>query len=79
LKRTRGALLVIVTAATIGYGHLWWRGEVLYSEHSDWMAYFMSAMTLVYESVEAGNGVPLWRRDQMSGSPALTHPIIPYT
>ncbi|MFQ5415549.1 MAG: DUF6541 family protein [Myxococcota bacterium] len=79
MKRTSRALLVIITAATLGYGHLWWRGEVAYSPHSDWMSYFLSAMTLVHDSIEAGEGVPLWRGDQMTGSPALTNPVIPYT
>jgi hypothetical protein len=69
----------IIVCALIGYGFLLQPGQVLYSPHSDILAYHIGAKEILWRSLEAGRGIPFWRADQLSGGPAFTSPNALYT
>ncbi|MDB4967083.1 MAG: hypothetical protein JWN44_2772 [Myxococcales bacterium] len=70
----RGAALAVVLLALVGYGQLLVPGRVPSSPHSDLIAYHLRAKAVLYDSLRRGEGVPLWREDQLGGQPGLTHP-----
>lgn len=70
-------LLGLVTFAT--YGFLFEEGAVPYSQHSDLVAVHLSVKHAAYAAMQAGEGLPFWRSDMLSGGPALTHPQAIYT
>jgi len=70
-------LLGLVTFAT--YGFLFEEGAVPYSQHSDLIAVHLSVKHAAYAAMQAGEGLPFWRSDMLSGGPALTHPQAIYT
>jgi hypothetical protein len=73
------SLLLIVVLALVGYGFILQPGQVLYSPHSDILAYHLGAKGVLWRSLEAGRGIPFWRADLLSGSPAFTSPNALYT
>ncbi|MEI8189227.1 MAG: hypothetical protein WCI75_05880, partial [candidate division NC10 bacterium] len=73
------ALLLIVSLAFIGYGFLLKPGSVPYSPYSDIVAYHLAAKEVLFRSIQAGQGLPYWRADQLSGGPAFTSPNALYT
>jgi len=73
------ALFLIVPLALIGYGFLLWPGKIPYTPYSDIVAYHLAAKEVLHRSVQAGQGVPFWRADQVAGGPALTNPNALYT
>jgi hypothetical protein len=73
------SFLLIVALALVGYGFILPPGQVLYSPHSDILAYHLGAKEVLWRSLEAGRGIPFWRADQMSGGPAFTSPNALYT
>jgi hypothetical protein len=73
------ALLLIVSLALIGYGFLLWPGEVPYSPYSDILQAHLATKEVLFRSIWAGHGIPIWRSDQLSGGPALTNPQSTYT
>jgi len=84
LKRTGifESLLPFVTAvifALVGYGFILRAGHLLYSPHSDILAYHLGAKEILWRSLEAGRGIPFWRSDQFAGGPAFTSPNALYT
>ncbi|MFI5340977.1 MAG: hypothetical protein ACHQ7N_14210 [Candidatus Methylomirabilales bacterium] len=70
---------LIPLMAAAGYGFLLRPGEILYSPHSDIVAYHLAAKEVLFRSWHAGRGVPFWRADQLAGGPALTNPNELYT
>lgn len=73
------SFLLIAVLALVGYGFILQPGQVLYSPHSDILAYHLGAKEVLWRSLEAGHGIPFWRSDQMSGGPAFTSPNALYT
>jgi hypothetical protein len=73
------SFLLIAVLALVGYGFILQPGKVLYSPHSDILAYHLGAKEVLWRSLEAGRGIPFWRADQMSGGPAFTSPNALYT
>ena len=73
------SFLLIVVLALVGYGFILQPGQVLYSPHSDILAYHLGAKEVLWRSLEAGRGIPFWRADQLSGGPAFTSPNALYT
>ena len=47
-------------------------------EHSDLIAYHLGLKWAAYRSIQAGEGLPFWKSDQLSGGPALTNPQAMY-
>ena len=70
---------LVVVLALVGYGFILQPGQVLYSPHSDILAYHLGAKGVLWRSLEAGRGIPFWRADQMAGGPAFTSPNALYT
>jgi hypothetical protein len=62
-----------------GYGFIVRAEEVLYTPHSDIIAYHLAAKEMLWKSWEAGRGIPFWRGDQLAGGPAFTSPNTLYT
>jgi hypothetical protein len=63
------ALFLIVPLALIGYGFLLWPGKIPYTPYSDIVAYHLAAKEVLHRSVQAGQGVPFWRADQVPADP----------
>lgn len=72
-------LCLIPLMAAAGYGFLLRPGEILYSPHSDVVAYHLAAKEVLFRSWHAGRGLPFWRADQLGGGPALTNSNSLYT
>jgi hypothetical protein len=70
------ALLLVL--ALVAYGHLWRPGCVPYSNRSDLIAYHLGVKWAAYRSIQAGEGLPFWKNDQLAGGPALTNPQAMY-
>ncbi|RPI11527.1 MAG: hypothetical protein EHM71_00635 [Zetaproteobacteria bacterium] len=70
---------LIVALGFAGYGFILQPDQVLYSPHSDILAYHLGAKEVLWRSVEAGRGIPFWRADQLAGGPAFTGPNALYT
>ena len=73
------SFLLVVVLALVGDGFILQPGQVLYSPHSDILAYHLGAKEVLWRSLEAGRGIPFWRADQLSGGPAFTSPNALYT
>lgn len=73
------SFLLVAVLALVGYGFILQPGQLLYSPHSDILAYHLGAKEVLWRSLEAGQGIPFWRSDQMSGGPAFTSPNALYT
>ncbi len=73
------ALAVLIGLALVGYGFLLQPGQMPYSPHSDIMASGLANKTVLYESLQAGHGIPFWRSDELSGNAGLTNPLSIYT
>ncbi len=71
-----GLLLVM---SLIGYGQLLMPGKTPYSPHSDFISEHISTKQVLYDSIWAGEGIPLWRNDQFSGYAGLVSPQSQYT
>ena len=63
----------------VGYGFLLEGGAVPFSPHSDLIAVHLSVKQAAYTAMQAGEGLPFWRSDMLSGGLALTHPQAIYT
>lgn len=72
-------LLLIVSLALIGYGFLLKPGSIPYSPYTDVISYHLAAKEVLFRSIQAGQGLPFWRADQLSGGPAFTSPNALYT
>ncbi len=77
-KREALLLMLVVAIALVGFGFLLEPGTMPYSKHSDLIAEHLPLKYAAWRSVEAGEGLPLWRRDMISGGPALTNPQAVY-
>jgi hypothetical protein len=73
------SITAILMLAFIGYGHLWQTGKTLYSPHSDFVAEHAATKQVLYSSLQAGRGIPLWRDDQFSGYGGLVNPQSQFT
>jgi hypothetical protein len=73
------ALSLIVSLAFIGYGFLLKPGSIPYSPYSDILSYHLAAKEVLFRSIQADQGLPFWRADQLSGGPAFTSPNALYT
>ena len=70
---------VIVLAAVILFGGVWRHAAEAQSRCSDIVAQHEATKRVLWRNIEAGRGIPYWRSDQLSGTPALTHPQSLYT
>ena len=77
-KQEVGLAAAIVAIALVGFGFLLEPGVMPYSAHSDLIAEHLPLKWAAYENLRAGEGLPLWRRDMLSGGPALTNPQAVY-
>jgi len=68
----------VLVVALIGFGFLLEPGMVPYSKHSDLIAEHLPLKYAAYQALEAREGLPHWRRDMLSGGPALTNPQAVY-
>jgi hypothetical protein len=73
------ALGLIFILTILVYGHLWRPGYTPYSKDSDIVAQHLTMKWAAFRSVSAGHGLPFWKSDQFSGSPALSNPQSLYT
>ena len=71
--------VVVCALAVAGYGQVLVPDTIPYSPHSDIVAYHLAAKQVLHRSLEAGHGLPFWRGDQLSGTPAFTSPNALYT
>ncbi len=71
-----GALVLL---ALLAYGHLLEEGKTPYSKYSDLPAQHLAMKHVAYDSLQRGEGLPLWKSDLMGGGPALTHPQALFT
>jgi len=71
--------LLLLAVALLVYGMLLRPGHVPYSAISDFIPYGWPTKQVLYDSLQAGRGLPLWRSDQVSGSVAATQPQALYT
>jgi hypothetical protein len=78
-RRTLLAVLVLAVLAFVVYGELLRPGCLPDSPYSDIVPYHLAAQTVLHRSVAQGHGIPFWRADQLSGSPAFTNPNSLYT
>ncbi len=62
-----------------GYSALLRSDSVPYSPHSDVVAYHLAVKEVLHRSLEQGLGIPYWRSDQLSGTPAFSSPNALYT
>jgi hypothetical protein len=76
--RWRETLLLIAVAFVV-YGMLLQPGHAPHSVISDLVSYGWPTKQVLYDSLQAGEGLPLWRSDQLSGSIATTQPQALYT
>jgi len=67
------AAALILMLALIAYGRLLAPGTMPYSPHSDMISQHLATRQVLYDSVNAGNGLPLWREDQFAGCAAITN------
>jgi len=79
MKKTVALLTLIVGMTFIGYGYLWNQDRIPYSPYSDVVTAHLGNKAVLYHSLQAGKGIPLWRPDQFAGYPALTNPQALYT
>jgi hypothetical protein len=78
--RERAALIAsLIVVATVAYGHVLQPNRVMYSRNSDVVAYYQGTKEVLYRAIRSGEGVPFWRSDQLSGTPALSNPNSMYT
>jgi len=78
--RLRIPIVVSVLLLSLaGYGSLLRLDSVPYSPHSDVVAYLLAAKQVLHRSLEQGFGIPFWRSDQLSGTPAFTNPNALFT
>ncbi|MBI5882276.1 MAG: YfhO family protein [Elusimicrobia bacterium] len=73
------ALAAVLGMCLLGYGFLLAPGRAPYSPCSDFVALGLGAKTVLYQSLQAGRGLPFWRDDEFSGNAALTDPQNGYT
>ncbi len=78
VKREALLVLLVVAVAFVGFGFLLEAGKMPFSKHSDLVATHLSLKYAAWQGLESGEGLPLWRRDMISGGPALTHPQAVY-
>jgi hypothetical protein len=71
--------LLLVGVALLVYGMLLRPGHAPYSPVSDLIPYGLPTKQVLYDSLQAGRGLPVWRSDQLSGSVAATQPQSLYT
>ena len=71
-------LLILLAAALAVYGDLLVKGPAM-TGFSDIIANGIGVKQVLYRSVQSGHGIPFWRDDELSGGPALTHPLLMYT
>jgi hypothetical protein len=70
---------LLLLACLVVYGDLIWRGEEMLSPFSDIVSQHLGTKAVLFRSMQEGHGIPFWRGDQLSGTPALTHPQSLYT
>ena len=70
---------LLVALALLVYSMLLQPGHAPNSHSSDFVPYGWPTKQILYDSLHAGNGLPSWRSDQLSGSVALTQPQALYT
>jgi hypothetical protein len=81
LNRRQGLIApaIILLAAALLFGGVWRHAAEGQSRCSDIVAQHHATKTVLWRNLQAGDGIPFWRSDQLSGTPALTHPQSLYT
>lgn len=69
--------MILIAAA--GLGFLVTFPESLFNRHSDLISQHLASQTVLYDSWQSDRKLPLWRDDQLSGSPAFTNPQTAYS
>ena len=72
-------VVLLLLLALAGYGDLLRRDSVPYSPHSDVVAMLLATKQVFHRSLTQGFGIPYWRSDQLSGTPAFTDPNALFT
>jgi hypothetical protein len=70
---------ILLALSFVGYGSLLRNDRVPFSAHSDIVAMHLGTKTVLWDSLQRGDGLPFWRGDQFSGLPAFTNPESQYT
>ena len=81
-ERTRYNALgfgILLLLSLVGYGFLFESGKTPHSNHSDVLPLHLGSKSVLHRARQRGEGIPLWRSDQLSGGPAFTHPQTLYT
>jgi hypothetical protein len=68
-----------MAVAVFVYGMLLRPDHAPYAAASDFVPYGWPTKQVLYDSLQAGQGLPLWRSDQLSGTVAITQPQALYT
>ncbi len=74
LRFTVLQLFIVGLLALAGFGRLLDPDTIVYSPHSDIIAYHLGTKYVLHDSFDSQNGLPFWRNDQYSGYPAFTNP-----
>jgi len=78
VSRAAPALLVLALALA-AYSQLLTPGSCPYSPHSDLLIEHLATKQALFESMEAGRGLPVWREDIFSGAATLSNPQSMFT
>ena len=79
MKQNLAGVATVILFAVSGLGFIVWSPEVLFNRHSDLVAENIATQTVLHNSWTRGEGIPLWRDDQLSGAPAFTNPQASYS
>jgi hypothetical protein len=71
------ALIIAMACGCLGF--LVTSPEGLFNRYSDLLAFHLGTQTILHDSWQAGHGIPVWRSDTFSGSPAFANPQSMYT
>ena len=71
--------VLLIAIAVVVYGMLLLPGHIPDATISDLISYGWPTKQVLYDSLQAGEGLPLWRSDQLSGGVAATQPQALYT
>ena len=79
MRRHWPGVATVLFLAISGLGFIVTSPEVIFNRHSDLVAEHLATQAVFHDSWRLGEGVPLWRDDQLSGAPAFTNPQAAYS
>jgi hypothetical protein len=71
-------VLALIALALCGYGFFLADPGSVATAYSDFGPYFLARKQELWNSLQAGHGMPFWQDDQLSGGPAYSNPQAQY-